>query len=402
MKDNKSEIRDYFRVIRKRRWLVILPTLFCILVVGAVSFILPKKWEVDCIIRPSEFFIQTTAGVYQEFSVSNPRQIAELINQGAYDTRLSAYLNIPPADFPRLTAENLRNTNLVRVSLRVSRIERGKAILLRLFELLKSDLDRNIKVEMKSLETLIANNENEIVRQDLNIKDKENSITVKRNEIQLKNMEIKAKEVGKEGIEQEIKSTGNLLKISEERIKNILEEMGEVRTRVQQIEEQKNKVLAEGKDNTLSLLLYSNETQENLRYYNTLNGELSNERTNQENLKLSVQKKQDELRYMDIQIEMMRTGIKTLTAQIDEIENDIERTRNEIRRIQNDTLLLKEKQVRYDLSQLIKEPTPSTSPVSPKRLLNVLLAAILGLSLFTLLAFALEYTGGHSAAPGEE
>jgi capsular polysaccharide biosynthesis protein len=46
---------------------------------------------------------------------------------------------------------------------------------------------------------------------------------------------------------------------------------------------------------------------------------------------------------------------------------------------------------RIDYSQLIKEPTASVRPVSPKKDLNILLAGLLALVIFMLIAFFLEY-----------
>jgi len=51
---------------------------------------------------------------------------------------------------------------------------------------------------------------------------------------------------------------------------------------------------------------------------------------------------------------------------------------------------LNERKGRLDYAQLIKEPTSSLYPVNPKKKLNVLIAGILGLIIFTMLAFFLE------------
>jgi len=58
---------------------------------------------------------------------------------------------------------------------------------------------------------------------------------------------------------------------------------------------------------------------------------------------------------------------------------------------------LNERKGRLDYAQLIKEPTSSLYPVSPKKKLNVLIASILGLMAFTMLAFFLESLEKHKA-----
>ena len=50
-----------------------------------------------------------------------------------------------------------------------------------------------------------------------------------------------------------------------------------------------------------------------------------------------------------------------------------------------------DKKLRIDYAQLVKEPTASLYPVSPRKKVNVAIAGILGLFMFTVLAFFLEY-----------
>ncbi|MBA7678032.1 hypothetical protein ES703_86301 [subsurface metagenome] len=104
------------------------------------------------------------------------------------------------------------------------------------------------------------------------------------------------------------------------------------------------------------MLLYSNEIQQSLRYYNTLNELLSSKKIKEENINL-------------------------------EIENNEKRTKQ----LENEIGNLNERKGRIDYTQLIKEPTSSLDPVSPRKKLTVLIAGILGLFIFTTLAFFLDY-----------
>ncbi len=76
-----------------------------------------------------------------------------------------------------------------------------------------------------------------------------------------------------------------------------MEEMKSVKIRIDELEEQQRKALSEKKQVTdaISLLLYSNEVQLNLRYYNTLDEKLSDEKITQENLKLNIERKKTEI-----------------------------------------------------------------------------------------------------------
>jgi len=392
--ENRNDIRDYYRVIWKRKWLIVIPTFFCVVITAVWSLFVTRKWEIDCIIKPSKFYVQTDSGEFQEKTVINPQQISELINNYTYDRIIADELGIDLKKYLGLEAEELKKTNLIKVSIRTSDIEKGKSILHSLFKYLKRDLDKKIELEVKGLENLVAGNENLINQKELSIKDKLNDIKIIENEIKLKKIDIQEKERQKSEKKLEIESTGNLLKISQEREKNILSELKEFKQRIKEIEKQQMKVISEGKkeENALSLLLFSNEIQQNLQYYNTLDKELGNERVQQENLRLLIKIKEGEIKNLELQIDQMKTQIDTLNTHINEKKNDIEKIKNEMGNIQNTISLLKERKSRVDFSQLVKEPTSSLYPVSPKRRLNVLIAFILGIAVFTLLAFILEYT----------
>jgi len=399
--EDEIELMDYLNVFWKRKWLIILPTLFCVIAAGVISFLLPPKWEVDAIIQPSKFLVQTEQGQFEEVVVVDPKQIAGQINQASYNHLIAAELNLNLTSFPKLKAENLRDTNLVRISLKEQDVQKAKLILTSLFNHLKRDLDKKIDVEIKGVDTKISINENLIKHKELLIKDRLNEIKIKENEIKSKEIDIKSKEIEKTKLTQEIQSIEKKLIISKARITSILEEMKAVKKRIDELENDQRKALAEKKEGgeALSLLLYSNEVQNNLRYYNTLDEKLSTEKIAQENLSLLIKTKNEEIKQMDTQIEKHRTEINTIKAQIDEIKNEIQKIKNEIENVKDQIGLLKEKKGRIDYAQLIKEPTSSLYPVSPRKKLNVLIAGILGLMIFTILAFFLEYVEKHKAKP---
>jgi len=363
--EDEIELMDYLNVIWKKKWLIILPTLFCVIIVGIISFRLPRIWEVDAVIQPSKFFIQTEAGTFSEVVVVSPKQIAGQINQQSYSPLIAAQLNLDIRAFPKLKAENLRDTNLVRVSVRENDTEKAKLILSSLFNQLKTVMDKKIDVEIKGIDTRIETQENSIKHNELIIKDNLN--------------EIKLKKIEKNMKSQEILSAVNKVKISEERGKSILNELKTVKERINEIEKQQKNAFAEKKEGAeaLGLLLYSNEIQNNLRYYNTLDEKLSSEKITQENLDLQIKSGKEEIRKLDTQIENVKT-------EIDKIKNTTENIKNKIS-------LLNERKGRIDYAQLIKEPTSSLYPVSPRKKLNILIAGVLSLMIFTILAFFLEY-----------
>ena len=335
------DLMEYVNIAWKRRWQIIIPTAVLAILAAVASFLLPKVWEVDALIIPSKFMTQSQTGEFKIVLVVEPKQIAGQISGGAYSALIAAELNIPEREFPDIKAENIRDTNLVRVSVREKNPQTGRQILASLFNHLKSEFDKKIDVEISSLNNQIEMTKNKIRDLDLN---------------------IESRKIEKEKTKKDIESDKNKYLIAEKRIGSIQDEMKSVKTRVAELDVLQKKNMAEKKEGTetLALLLYSNEVQQNLRYLNTLDETLSAERVNIENLTYSMKSKEQQLLQID--------------NQISQIQNNINNANNDIK-------LLADKKGRIDYTQLIKDPTPSFNPVSPKKKQNVLIAGFLGFCL---------------------
>ncbi|MBM3293042.1 MAG: hypothetical protein FJY82_00810 [Candidatus Aminicenantes bacterium] len=428
-------LTDFFDVLWRRKWGIIAPTLAVAVIAGVVSFLFPRIWEVDAVFLPSKFLLQTEQGQLIEVLVVDPKQVASQINQASYNASIAKEMDLDLRDFPRLRAEHLTDTHLVRMSVRDEDVERGSRILDSLFLMLKTEFDRKIEVEVKGIDGQISKKQNEIKENEIEIRDKKNEIDFKRLEIEDKKNEIKVKEndvlrkdadirqrildvqsreIEKERNRKSIEFERNKIKISEERMASILEEMKSVKGRIDDLEKQVQKVLEERKagGDAISLLLYSNEVQQNLRYYNTLDEKLSLERIARESAEMNIRNHEQNIRQLETQasqfeaqkdalraeletirneIAIKRTEIGKVGTEIVAINNEIEKTTNKIESLNKEIEFLNDKKARIDHARLVKEPTSSLNPVSPKKKANILAALFISLVVFTTLAFFLEY-----------
>ena len=324
MDENEIELMNFFNIIWKRKLLIILPTFLLVIASGITSFFLPPTWEINALIQPSKFLVQTGTGHFEEVLVVDPKQIAGLINQETYNRIIAVELNLDIRKFPKLLAENLRDTNLVRVSLKEKDVEKAKLILNSLFSYLKKQLDEKVDIEIKGIDS-----------------------------------QIKSKEIENLRIEEEIKVNKNKLNIIKQRKKEIENERSDISKKIELLEKEQRLSLKQANRSeaeSLAMLLYSNEIQQSLRYYNALTELLSSKRIDEENINLEIENKEE---------------------RINQLENKIGNL-NEIKG-------------RIDYAQLIKEPTSSLGPVSPNKKLNVLIAGMFSLLIFTMLAFFLEF-----------
>jgi len=358
------ELMAYLDILLKRKWLILLPTVGCALAAVVISLFLPKIWEITAILQPGRFSVQTGTGQFEEVVVTDPKQIAGQINQEAYNTIVAAELNLDVRNIPKIRAENLRDTKLVKMSIRDKDVPTSRAVLAEIFTLIKADLDKKVDVEIKSLESEILSNENKIKE---------------------KNLDIQAKGYEIDSLKEEVNILKNKLAISEARDKSLIGEQSAVKKRIEALDEQNKKVLAEKRDSAeaMGLLLYSNEIQQSLRYLGTLERNLSDERVNQEDIKNSVSKRISKIK---------RTGIL------------IEINKARIEELKNKNSLLNQKRGRIDYTLLLKEPQASANPVAPSKVKNAFLAGMASLFVFTFLALIIEFYGRYKKredpAPG--
>jgi len=328
--EKEIELMDYLNVLWKRKWLIIIPTFFFAVLAWVYSFLLPPVWEVDAIIQPSQYILQTQDGTYKEILIANPKQIAAQINEALYNHIIATELNLDIREIPKFKAENLKNSKMVKISIKANDVEKAKLILFSLLNYLKRRLDKKLDTEIKSIDS-----------------------------------QIKSKEIEKFTKEEEIKAYKNKLNIIKQRKEEIEKEISNTRKRVETLEKEQRSILKKknrSETESLALLLYSNEIQQSSQYYSTLNELLSSKKIEEEDINLEIKNKEEAAELLEIVISN-----------------------------------LNETKGRIDYAQLIKEPTSSLSPVAPKKKINVLIAGIFSLMIFTMLAFFLEYLEKHKA-----
>ena len=270
MTENEVQLIDFFNIIWKRKWLIIIPTFFFVVAVGIYSYFQPHVWEIDAIIEPSKIFIKTEQGRFEELIVVDPKQIAGPINKASYNNAIAAELNLDIRKFPKLKAENIKDTNLVQVTLREQDVEKAKLILHSLFNHLKSQLDKKVGIEFKEIDS-----------------------------------QIKSREIEKLGIEEEINANKNKLTIVKQRKEEVEKEMSDVRKRIEKLEEEQHLSLKKknrSEAESIAMLLYSNEIQLSLRYHNTLNELLSEKKIEEVNLKSEIENKEKRIEQIENEI----------------------------------------------------------------------------------------------------
>jgi len=110
MEEKEVYLSDYLNTIWKKKWIIITGTILSMIVAGVVSFLIKPIYEIDVIVQPGKFFFKSQNGNFEEYVVEEPRQIADKVKHKSYDAIIASELNIDRKNFPKIMAEDIKNT----------------------------------------------------------------------------------------------------------------------------------------------------------------------------------------------------------------------------------------------------------------------------------------------------
>ena len=306
--DDEVQLIDYLRVIWKWKWLIILGTFLCMVVAGVVSFNMPKIYEVSMTIEPGIIGVNRDGKFIYLDSRDN---IEEKIKEGLYNRRIQKALNINPLETDiKFEVRPQKGTNFIKVTSewKDPEVEFGKKALVNLLGFISKEYENIVQQRKGDYEKQILMNQNQI---------KENEAT---------------------------------LKIIQDREKELLPEIKNVKDNTEKIVRERNNVLQhKGNSDDISLLIYSTTIQQNVAYFNQLSNQINDIRTKKE--------------IASMKIENLKVQIDRLNLEKSIINN--------IRVLQN--------------------PEASLSPIKPKKRLNILLAGVIAFMMMMFLVFFVEY-----------
>lgn len=292
MQEQEIELIDLVRILGKRKKLILLGTLMLTIIAAGVSLLLPKVYEVSAIIEPGK--INNVEKNSTSQAIVTPEEIKENILGEAYDNNVRKILNLNPSDYPsRFKVTIPKETTLVKIAIETSVPQQGAMVLDELLKQVTAAVNEKVEVE----------------KQKMN------------NGIRL----------------EEIKN-----KVLIDQITLTSDQIADITGKIKDLDVGRKKAMASSRTDAMSVLLYSNEIQNQQIYLNSL----------QEKLK----QLEAEALGADLRIDNLRLTLSQLKA-----------------------------------TNLVKPPTVSERPVKPKKSLIVALAFMLGLLGTTLLAFVLEY-----------
>ncbi|WP_081702808.1 Wzz/FepE/Etk N-terminal domain-containing protein [Desulfuromonas sp. TF] len=296
--EDEIELIDLFRIIWKRRNLIIFGTLIAVIAAAGIAFLLPKVYEVSAILEPGTRPISNDKGqIVDEKNVVSPESLKVSILGGAYDQTIREKLNIPADKFPKFKVTTPQQTNLVKITIESSHPDEALVTLRELVAVVAAGIQEKLEVEKGQ----VGN-------------------------------EIKLARIEEEGLAK--------------RIELIETQIGETQGKIGALLNDRQKSMARNPSDAMSVLLYSNEIQNQQIYLNDL---------------------QERLR--ELQTTAEGSGIRLENLQL--------------------------KMASIKSTRLAKSPGISPKHIRPKKPLIVALALIMSAMVMTMAAFFLEYLEQH-------
>ena len=242
---------------------------------------------------------------------------------GYYDEELRKQLKVDEKNYPRIQASNPKNTELIEINIKSSKRDRDQKIMEAMDDLILKDHSDLIQIEKYNLSN--------------RIKEIENNTAL---------------------VNQEKQGLKNQLQLNKKNKDQIKKQIENIASRISDLEKEKTKVdLKANPDNTLSLLLFSNEIQENRRYFNQL----------QDRLNIDLEKEEENLKN---QLNAKENVLNSLMLQKDKLNAQLAAFRD---------------------TRIVKATSSSQNPIGPSKRRIVFYTSIIAFTVFIFIAFFMEY-----------
>ena len=166
MQDEKSQpmmvgtdeisLIDIFKVLNKRKNLIILMTMACTFIALGISLLLPRVYEVTAIVSPASRPVTDGQGqTVKKQLIETPLSVKEAITGGSYDQALISKLQLLEMGLPKITVVVPKDTDLVKISVKTDAPEVGVALAEELISLLSSQQSQELHIERQQIENLL-------------------------------------------------------------------------------------------------------------------------------------------------------------------------------------------------------------------------------------------------------
>lgn len=155
--EEEVDLRSYLEVIGKRKWTIIVGTLFCIIVAGIVSFTMPKIYEVSTSIK---------IGKIEDKFVEEEPVVISIIKSISLKRKIAEELSLPFKEISekkiKVSSEANKNSSVITTKIETDKPEQGIKILEIINQTILQKHWNKIEKAKKEISDKIVSNKNRI------------------------------------------------------------------------------------------------------------------------------------------------------------------------------------------------------------------------------------------------
>lgn len=141
--DDEIDLVELFLILWKRKWMIVIVTLLFTVAAAGISLVMPKVYAVTAILEPGK----DAEGKV----VENPEAIRENIIGGSYDREISEKLRIDLDQIPEFKVTVPKNTDLVKITIESTSPDQAVEILNSLITKLTTNIEKKLDVKKQLL-----------------------------------------------------------------------------------------------------------------------------------------------------------------------------------------------------------------------------------------------------------
>ncbi|GEM_PF-6356335 len=166
MENNPEEIHliDFLRLIIKRKNVIISIVLITTLVSAVIFLWRENSYKVQTIIQIGKISSNGSSEL-----IESPTILVQKIKLKTYNELVGKKLSIPKDSFPKITAENPRDTSLIVLTTQVKNKEFGKKVLEEIITTITQEYEKIFQSNIRSIQTAIKTEKDTALRINNNI-----------------------------------------------------------------------------------------------------------------------------------------------------------------------------------------------------------------------------------------
>ena len=390
LEDEEIELMDYLLVLWKRKWLIVIGTLICVVTAGIVAFNMSKIYEVS-----TSFNVGRTEAGFVEGELDILGKIKRISLREKIAQELSLPMeNVSGEEFFKISSSKDGNTLTLKIKRETAEPDRAIKILGILNESIIEDHQDRVEKARKILLDKIAISESKIALTETQIDalKKEISDKIALNQDRIKDTESEIEALKKE-ISDKIVVNEKWIEIKMEKQKVFEEQLAKIEEEIKTLEQIRDSIIERKlkEVDVVGMVAYFNDLQARCSSAYSTRSQIIDQIPSQiqsyySNI-ASLEARLTDLDGLPLRIKSYNEDIAGLEARLtdlDELPLKIESYRESIVTIQAKLNEIRE-------TEIIDPPHSSPYPIKPQKKRILAIAGALGLIVFVFVAFFFEY-----------